>query len=126
VTRQVLLIDDEPALLSILSFYLEDAGYRVLEAADGQAAMEMLQSHRPDAIICDLHLPGMNGLEICRKVRQNPALQAIPFTLLTGTTKKLDPRQQAGLGIDRYLIKPFEPEDLLAILETDPKVLKKA
>lgn len=124
MTRQVLLIDDEPALLNILSFYLEDAGYRVLEAADGQAAMEMLQSHRPDAIICDLHLPGMNGLEICRQVRQNPALEAIPFTLLTGTSKTLDPRQQAGLGIDRYLSKPFEPEDLLAILETGPEIPK--
>ncbi len=124
MTQQVLLIDDEPALLSILSAYLEDAGYQVLVATDGEAAMEVLQVHQPDAIVCDLHMPGMNGLEFCQKVRQNPGWQAISFTLLTGAMEDLSPHQQNDLGIDERLTKPFEPEDLLAILKPEHRTRK--
>jgi CheY-like chemotaxis protein len=116
VACQVLLIDDEPDLLSILSFYLEDAGYQVLTAPDGSAAIELLQQHLPDAIVCDLHLPGMSGIEICRTLRQNPQWQALCFILLSGTASQSDFCPEAGLGIDEYLTKPFDPENLLAVL----------
>jgi CheY-like chemotaxis protein len=121
VACQVLLIDDEPDLLSILSYYLEDAGYQVLTAPNGNAAIELLQEHLPDAIVCDLHLPGMNGIEICRTVRQNPRWQALQFILLSGTGSKSDFCPEAGLGIDEYLTKPFEPENLLNVLERNFK-----
>jgi CheY-like chemotaxis protein len=107
--------------LSILGFYLEDAGYQVLSAPDGDAAMELLQQHLPDAIVCDLHLPGMNGIEICQKVRQNPQWQALYFILLSGTTNKIDLCPEAGSGIDEHLTKPFDPENLLDVLERNPR-----
>ncbi len=114
---QVLLVDDEPALLNILSFFLEDSGYQVRVAQDGSAAMRELQSHQPDAIVCDLHMPGMNGLEFCQEVRRNPKWRSIYFVLLTGTSEGPCLQKQSRLGIDRFLPKPFELDDLLAILE---------
>jgi CheY-like chemotaxis protein len=113
--HQVLLVDDEPVLLSCLRLYLEGEGYHALTARSGTTALEMLQTQRPDVIICDLHMPEMDGVRFRQRVRQNPSWQTIPFVLLTGL-REPSLRQGFELAGDELLIKPFEPEDLLTIL----------
>jgi CheY-like chemotaxis protein len=116
--RQILLVDDERALLSALGLYLEGAGYQILTTENAETALGILMLYRPDAIVCDLHMPGMNGFALFRKIRQNPELQTVRLILLTGTGESSDLDQGQDLRIDGYLAKPFEPEELLAILES--------
>jgi two-component system, OmpR family, alkaline phosphatase synthesis response regulator PhoP len=117
--RRVLVIDDEPLLLRILKSFLEDAGHQVFTAADGETALELVQAYRPDAIVCDLYLPGMDGAEFCRRIRQNPEWQAIQLILQTGGAEYSD-YQRADIGVDLYLCKPFSPQRLLTVLGDGP------
>jgi CheY-like chemotaxis protein len=119
VHRQVLLVDDEPALLKSLAPFLEFAGHQVVTAADAQAALELLQSSRPDAIVCDLHLPGIDGFEFYRRVRQNREWRTIRFIFLTGAAQETGLRQSLQLTDSRCLTKPLDPDDLLTILSED-------
>jgi len=114
--RRILLIDDEPAFLQSLALFLEDAGHEVLTAVDASHALEVLDLHQPDAIVCDMRMPGMQGLEFYHRVRQNLKWHAIPFILLTGAMEQTLSDHGAELGIRATLGKPFEPEDLLALL----------
>jgi CheY-like chemotaxis protein len=114
--RRVLLVDDEPVLLKSLRPFLEDAGHQVLTATEAGSAFEILESDRPDAIVCDVGLPGMDGLEFYAKVRQNPQWRAIPFIFLTGgksTSGSGTTRQPSGGSVLR---KPFDVDDLLMLL----------
>jgi CheY-like chemotaxis protein len=117
--RRVLLIDDEPLLLRVLRRFLEDAGHQVFTAADGETALELVQACQPDTIVCDLFLPGMDGVEFCRRVRQNPEWQAIQLILQTGGAESND-YQRADIGVDLYLFKPFSPRHLLTVLRDGP------
>ncbi|MCL7453550.1 MAG: response regulator [Anaerolineae bacterium] len=114
--RRVLLVDDEPILLKSLRPFLEDAGHQVLTATEAGSAFQLLESDRPDAIVCDVGLPGMDGLEFFAKVRQNPQWRGIPFIFLTGgksTPGSSTSRQPSG---GRVLRKPFDVDDLLMLL----------
>jgi len=117
--RRILLIDDEPAFLESLALYLEDAGHEVLTAVDASHALEVLDLHQPDAIVCDMRMPGMQGLEFYHRVRQNLEWHSIPFILLTGAMERALFDHGAELGIRAILRKPFEPEDLLALLSEE-------
>jgi CheY-like chemotaxis protein len=114
--RRVLLVDDEPILLKSLRPFLEDAGHQVMTATEAGSAFQILESDRPDAIVCDVGLPGMDGLEFYARVRQNPSWQGIPFIFLTGG------RSDSGLATGRQpsegkvLRKPFDVDDLLSLL----------
>ena len=114
--RRILLVDDEPVLLKSLRPFLEDAGHQVLTATEAGSAFEILESDRPDAIVCDVGLPGMDGLEFYAKVRQNPRWQGIPFIFLTGggSTSALVTSRQPTEG--KVLRKPFDVDDLLRLL----------
>jgi len=114
--RQVLLVDDELALLQGLAPFLEDAGYEVLTAVDARAAMTILHRHRPEAIICDLRLPGMEGAEFYDTIQDNPDWCEIPFVFLTGEGEDAVQDRRAAGGVRRVLTKPFDPEDLVVIL----------
>jgi two-component system, OmpR family, alkaline phosphatase synthesis response regulator PhoP len=112
----VLLIDDEPMLLTCLRLYLEDAGYRVTTATSGATALDGMQTNQPDVIVSDLYMPEMNGLEFCHRVRQNPEWQNIRLILLTASLEQAYLEQGICMQIESYLIKPFEAEDLLSAL----------
>ena len=114
--RRILLVDDEPVLLKSLRPFLEDAGHQVLTATEAGSAFEILESDRPDAIVCDVGLPGMDGLEFYAKVRQNPRWQGIPFIFLTGggSASALVTSRQPTEG--KVLRKPFDVDDLLRLL----------
>jgi CheY-like chemotaxis protein len=111
--KKILVADDETHILHVVSLKLRNAGYHVLTARDGQEALEMAQSEKPDLIITDYHMPMLSGLELCRRLKQDPATSEIPAIMLTARGYQLDPSDTEQSGILRMLSKPFSPRQLL-------------
>jgi DNA-binding response OmpR family regulator len=114
VAERILLIDDDSRLAAMVSEYLAAAGFRVSTAASGEAGLERLARHAYDALILDLSLPGIDGLEVCRRLRADWDL---PVLMLTARGDAMDRVVGLELGADDYLPKPFEPRELLARLK---------
>jgi DNA-binding response OmpR family regulator len=110
----ILVVDDQPDLLSNLELTLESEGYRVLTAGDGLEALNMMHANQVDLILADIAMPRMNGYQLFEQVREQPHWLAIPFLFLTARTLDSDIRYGKELGVDDYLTKPIQPEDLLA------------
>jgi DNA-binding response OmpR family regulator len=111
VEDRVLVVEDEPALLETLEYNLARQGYQVHTAADGLAALEIARQKRPDAIVLDIMLPGLDGLEVCRILRRE---MSVPILLLTARTEEVDKVAGLEVGADDYLTKPFSMRELLA------------
>jgi DNA-binding response OmpR family regulator len=107
----VLVVDDEPSVRDVVVRYLRQAGYRTLEAGDGDDARGLLEHEMPSLIILDLMLPGMDGLSLCRWIRERSELPVIMITALGEETDRLTGLE---LGADDYLTKPFSPRELVA------------
>ena len=107
----ILVVDDEPKIVQIARDYLEHAGFRVVIAADGRTALEAVAGERPDLLVLDLGLPGLDGLEVTRRLRQAGDL---PIVMLTARDDELDKLLGLELGADDYLTKPFSPRELVA------------
>ncbi|MGD8625307.1 MAG: response regulator [Anaerolineae bacterium] len=110
----ILVVEDEPHILDIVTYFLESDGYRVIQAQGGQTGLTLVAEHSPDLIISDVNMPGMDGFVFCEHVRANPQFSHIPFIFLTARGERADMRRGMALGADDYVIKPFEPEDLLS------------
>lgn len=110
----ILVVDDEEPIQELLRFNLEKEGYVVCGATDGQEALKHVDSDHPDLIVLDLMLPGMDGLEVCRRLRSNPKFQQIPIIMLTAKGEEIDTVLGLELGADDYMTKPFSPRELLA------------
>src|SRR5262245_10004645 len=113
----VLLVDDDPGILETVADLLMLSGYTVLTAADGTEALPMLDQHLPDVIVSDIMMPEMNGYEFFEAVRSKPQWAAIPFIFLTARGQHKDVAEGHRMGADAYLTKPFEPEDLVMMIE---------
>ncbi len=113
----ILVVDDHAVVLDSLSVTLESEGYRVLTASDGVEALELLESQPVDLILADIAMPRMNGYRLLERVRENPAWVAIPFIFLTARALDSDVRYGNERGVDDYLTKPVEPEDVLAVVQ---------
>jgi DNA-binding response OmpR family regulator len=113
----ILVADDQPELLAMLSLTLESAGFQVLQSSDGLEALAILQAQAVELILADIAMPRMNGYQLYQRVRENPHWLAIPFIFLTARSLDSDIRYGKELGIDDYLTKPIEPEDLLAAVQ---------
>jgi two-component system, OmpR family, response regulator ResD len=109
----VLVVDDEPTIAEVVSRYLERAGYRTRVAADGAQALELVARQRPDLIVLDLMLPGIDGLEVMRRLRQTER-ERIGLILLTAKGEESDRVIGLRLGADDYVVKPFSPAELVA------------
>ena len=109
----ILVVDDNTRMLAAVQRILESEGYLVFTANDGLAALQMMQESTPHLIIADIAMPRMNGYQLHERVRQNPDWALIPFIFLTGRAMDSDIRYGKEIGVDDYLIKPIEPEDLL-------------
>lgn len=107
----VLVVDDEPKITKLASDYLERAGFRVATAQDGNGALETARSQRPDLIVLDLNLPGMDGLDVCRALRKDTS---VPIIMLTARVEEADRLIGLELGADDYITKPFSPRELVA------------
>ena len=103
--KRILVVDDEPAIRSFIRSALEQAGHAVLEAADGPSALDQARAAKPDAILLDVALPALSGLEVCRRLKEDPGTAATPVILLTGLPQPEGPPAQA----EGWLIKPFTP-----------------
>ncbi len=109
--KKVLVVDDEKTLVKALTFNLEKEGYEVAAAYDGEEALKQIESDNPDIVILDLMLPGLDGFEVCRRVRKN---LDIPIIMLTAKGDDIDKILGLELGADDYITKPFNPRELIA------------
>lgn len=112
MTGTILIADDSPNIREILKMNLENLGYKVLLAEDGERAMEQFTSGHPDLMIVDVMMPKVNGFQICRKVKTNPQTQATPVILLTARSQQEDVFWGKDCGADEYLTKPFSTAEL--------------
>ncbi|MCG0274708.1 MAG: response regulator transcription factor [Thermosediminibacteraceae bacterium] len=112
--EKILVVDDEPNIVELVKFNLENAGFKVITASDGQKAMELVQRENPDLIILDIMLPGIDGMEVCRSLRLKKATKDIPIILLTAKTGEIDKVLGLEMGADDYITKPFSPRELVA------------
>ena len=111
MSRTILVVDDEPRIVELARDYLEHAGFRVITANDGRAALDVARHHRPDLIVLDLGLPGLDGLDVTRELRRDGSL---PIVMVTARDDELDKVLGLELGADDYLTKPFSPRELVA------------
>ncbi len=107
----ILVVDDEPQIVRLVRDYLERAGFTVLAAADGPAALRAARTRRPDLVVLDLGLPGRDGLDVARELRREGA---VPIIMLTARAEESDKLVGLELGADDYLTKPFSPKELVA------------
>jgi two-component system, OmpR family, alkaline phosphatase synthesis response regulator PhoP len=115
MTKKILVIDDEEKIVTVLKAYLEQSGYQVVTAADGKVALAVFQREKPDFMILDLTLPGLDGLEVCRAVRRQ---SNIPILMLTARVEEADKLMGLELGADDYVVKPFSPREVVARVRT--------
>lgn len=108
----VLVVDDDPIIVSLLQVNFEIEGYDVLTATGGEAGLALARSGSPDVVVLDVMMPGMDGLEVARRLRGDPITKAIPVVMLSAKAQAAD--IQLGLEVaDDYITKPFEPLELL-------------
>src|SRR5713101_4636512 len=113
VREQILVVDDEPEAIELVEFNLKQAGFSVVSAADGAKALKKARAVRPSLIVLDLMLPEVDGLEVCKVLRRDPATAAIPILMLTAKAAEIDRVLGLELGADDYLTKPFSPRELV-------------
>jgi DNA-binding response OmpR family regulator len=111
MNKSILVVDDDPKIVEIVSLYLKREGYRVLAAYDGRQALEMAREKRPDLIVLDLMLPGLDGMDVCRLLRDE---SDVPILMLTARASDEDKLRGFDVGADDYLTKPFNPRELVA------------
>jgi phosphate regulon transcriptional regulator PhoB len=111
---KVLVIDDERDIVTLLRYHLEKAGFQCLEAMDGATALRLIREQHPDLLLLDLMLPGMDGLEICRRLRQDATTARLPILMLTAKAEEVDRVVGLEVGADDYVVKPFSPRELIA------------
>jgi DNA-binding response OmpR family regulator len=109
--KTILVVDDEPKIATLARDYLEHAGFAVLTAGDGPTALDTIRQRRPDLVVLDLGLPGLDGLDVTRELRRS---STIPIVMLTARDDELDKLLGLELGADDYLTKPFSPRELVA------------
>jgi two-component system cell cycle response regulator DivK len=114
VSKRVLAVDDQEDNRRILRDLLTSVGYEVIEAVTGEEAVTLAESQRPDLILMDIQLPGIDGYEATRRIKSNPTLRAIPLIVVTSYALSGDDAKAMAAGADAYVSKPFSPRALLA------------
>ncbi len=116
--KKLLLIDDDPNLILLVKDYLEFKGYAVITANHGGEAIKILQEEIPDLIICDVMMPEMDGYNFVQEIRQNPSLEWLPVIFLSAKGQSKDRIKGLTQGADVYMVKPFEPDELVAQVQS--------
>ncbi len=112
--KTLLLVEDDADLLEVLRLTFTHEGYRVVLARDGVQALDLAQRHDPDLVVLDLMLPKLDGIEVCRRLREEPAFKRLPILMLTAKGEESDVVLGLGVGADDYLKKPARPRELVA------------
>jgi phosphate regulon transcriptional regulator PhoB len=111
---RVLIVEDEPDIRELVVHHLKREGYQVSAAASGEEALRQVFASPPDLVLLDLMMPAMDGLEVCRRLRQDPATAGLPIVMLTAKGDEVDRVIGLEIGADDYVVKPFSPKELLA------------
>lgn len=111
--RSVLVVDDEPNIVLSLEFLMKQAGFDVRVARDGDAALQAVADQVPDLILLDVMIPGIDGYELCQKMRANPRLQSVKIIMLTAKSREVEREKGFALGADEYITKPFSTRELV-------------
>ncbi len=117
VERLVLLVDDEPNIRETISFILEMEGFVVRTAVNGREGLAKIRELRPRVVLLDAMMPEMDGFEVCRRVREDADLSSTTIIMLTAMGQKADRERAQAVGVDHYLTKPFDDEEVLGLLE---------
>jgi DNA-binding response OmpR family regulator len=112
----VLVVDDEPTILELVRFTLEDEQVAVIEASDGVQALEKARAAHPDLILLDVQMPRLDGFEVCRRLREDPTLAGVRIVMLTAAGQETDRARGMAAGVNDYLTKPFSPLALFALV----------
>lgn len=115
--EKLLIADDEESLRLLVSATLASESYEILEAGDGTEALAIARSERPRVVLLDVNMPGMNGLEVCRRIKGDPTLASVRVVMLSTASQTDERAAGAGAGADTYLTKPFSPLELLTVIE---------
>ena len=118
MSPRVLVVDDDPQVLRLMRVNLELEGYDVISAPDGEEALEVVVAERPDVVVCDVMMPGVDGLTVLRNLRSNPRTSKIPFVVVSAKAQRADVQAALDMGADKYITKPFDPQDLLDAVES--------
>ena len=113
MTGRILLVEDEVDIQEIVSYNLEKAGFAVDAVETGEAAVELIRNEIPDLVVLDLMLPGIDGLEVCRLLKQDAGTRKLPILMLTARAEEVDRVVGLELGADDYVVKPFSPRELV-------------
>ncbi|MBA3600820.1 MAG: response regulator transcription factor [Acidobacteria bacterium] len=116
MTKRLLVVDDEPKLLRAIALDLKGEGYHVSTARSGNEALVSIAQKLPDLIVSDIRMPGMDGYALARRLRQNQSTALVPIVFLTAKDTTADRFEGFRTGVDAYLTKPFEPDELLAVI----------
>lgn len=114
MSSRVLIVEDEPDIRELVVHHLKREGYQASAASSGEEALRQVQDAPPDLVILDLMMPAMDGLEVCRRLRQDPATASLPIVMLTAKGDEVDRVLGLEIGADDYVVKPFSPKELLA------------
>jgi DNA-binding response OmpR family regulator len=118
VGLSVLVIEDDDDIRSLVTFRLERAGVAVHQASDGESGLAAVAAIRPDVVLLDWMMPGIDGLEVCRRLRADPDTAALPIVLLTARAREVDVERGLAAGADAYVAKPFSQPELLDAVRT--------
>jgi two-component system cell cycle response regulator DivK len=113
MSKRILVVDDHPDNRQILRVLLDNAGYQMIEAEDGEGALVAAEEQRPDLILMDIQLPGLDGYEVTRKIKANSAIQNIPVIAVTSYALSGDEQKALAAGCVDYVTKPYSPMQLL-------------
>jgi len=111
--KSILVIDDEPSIGRVVQFKLQQEGFKVSVATDGLEGLAKVNEEKPDLILLDLMMPGMDGFEVCRRLRASPETVATPVIILTARGQEMDRIRGVELGVLDFFTKPFSPQKLL-------------
>ena len=114
MSQRILVVDDDPSITKVVRAYLEQAGYEVLTAADGEQTLRLVRQERPELVVLDVMLPNRDGWEITRRIRADPTTAATPIILLTARVDDVDKILGLELGADDYITKPFNAREVVA------------
>ncbi|MTI66492.1 MAG: response regulator transcription factor [Firmicutes bacterium] len=122
---KILVVDDEEHIVELIKFNLENGGYEVVIAYDGNEAVEKATKEKPNLVILDLMLPGIDGIEVCRKIKMNNDTKDIPIIMLTAKGEETDKVLGLEIGADDYITKPFSVRELMARIKAVLRRIKK-
>ena len=113
MARRILIVDDEPNIVDSLEFLMRGSDYEVRVARNGEEALQLAESFRPDVVLLDVMMPQRSGFEVCQKIRENPALRDVKIIMLTAKGRDVEKEKGLDLGANTYVTKPFSTKELM-------------